>query len=86
MVISFFSLPLLASLLVPPNEHQSENEKSENKTKCIRTAMIFAIQAWLNETPAQLAGGKQPAYFGVGMSLMSLGFVCPSSLSRSPIS
>ncbi|PUU80634.1 hypothetical protein B9Z19DRAFT_974225 [Tuber borchii] len=48
--------------------------KRENKTKCIRTAMIFAIQAWLNETPAQLAGGKQPAYFGVGMSLMSLAF------------
>ncbi|PWW75198.1 hypothetical protein C7212DRAFT_297432 [Tuber magnatum] len=38
------------------------------------TAMIFAIQAWLSETPAQVAGGKQPAYFGVGMSLMSLGF------------
>ncbi|KAI5857770.1 hypothetical protein BZA05DRAFT_384749 [Tricharina praecox] len=35
-------------------------------------AVVFAIQSWLNETPAQLAGGKQPAYFGVGMAFMSL--------------
>ncbi|KAL7274849.1 hypothetical protein RUND412_002233 [Rhizina undulata] len=37
------------------------------------TAVVFAVQAWLNETPGALASGKQPAYFGVGMSLMSLG-------------
>jgi len=35
-------------------------------------AVVFAIQSWLDETPAQLAGGKQPAYFSVGMAFMSL--------------
>ncbi|RPA93953.1 hypothetical protein L873DRAFT_1703114 [Choiromyces venosus 120613-1] len=47
---------------------------AKNETNYIRTSVLFAIQAWLNETPAQVAGGKQPAYFGVGMSLMALGF------------
>ena len=36
------------------------------------TAVVFAIQSWLNESPAQVAAGKQPAYFAVAMSLMSL--------------
>ncbi|KAF8419730.1 hypothetical protein EV426DRAFT_614520 [Tirmania nivea] len=36
------------------------------------SALVFAIQAWLNETPAQLASGKQPAYFSIGMSAMSV--------------
>ncbi|KAI5801550.1 hypothetical protein DFH27DRAFT_610905 [Peziza echinospora] len=36
------------------------------------SSLVFAVQSWLTETPAQLAGGKQPAYFGVGMSLMSV--------------
>lgn len=39
------------------------------------TAVIFAVQGWLNETPGQLANGKQPAYFSVGMSVMALGMV-----------
>ncbi|KAL0632233.1 hypothetical protein Q9L58_008905 [Maublancomyces gigas] len=37
------------------------------------SAVIFAVQGWLNETPGQLANGKQPAYFSVGMSVMALG-------------
>lgn len=40
------------------------------------SAVIFAVQGWLNETPGQLASGKQPAYFSVGMSVMALGMVC----------
>jgi len=36
------------------------------------TAVVFAIQSWLNESPAQVAAGKQPGYFAVGMALMSL--------------
>ncbi|RPB19443.1 hypothetical protein L211DRAFT_794156 [Terfezia boudieri ATCC MYA-4762] len=36
-------------------------------TSC-RSALVFAIQAWLNETPTQVASGKQPAYFSIAMS------------------
>lgn len=36
------------------------------------TAVLFAIQSWLNEVPSQVAAGKQPAFFSVGMSIMSL--------------
>ncbi|RPA84739.1 hypothetical protein BJ508DRAFT_412490 [Ascobolus immersus RN42] len=36
------------------------------------TSVMFALQLWLNETPAGIAAGKQPAYFTVGMSIMSL--------------
>ncbi|KAF8252797.1 hypothetical protein K440DRAFT_523161, partial [Wilcoxina mikolae CBS 423.85] len=36
------------------------------------TAVVFAIQNWLNESPAQVAAGKQPGYFAVGIALMSL--------------
>ncbi|KAF8476182.1 hypothetical protein BDZ91DRAFT_711128 [Kalaharituber pfeilii] len=36
------------------------------------SALVFAVQAWLNETPAQLASGKQPGYFSIGMSAMSV--------------
>ncbi|KAH8147375.1 uncharacterized protein LAJ45_08531 [Morchella importuna] len=36
------------------------------------TAVVFAIQGWLSETPGQVASGKQPAYFSVGMSVMAL--------------
>lgn len=36
------------------------------------TAVVFAIQSWLNESPAQVAAGKQPGYFAVGMAFMSL--------------
>jgi hypothetical protein len=35
-------------------------------------AVVFALQSWLNETPTDLAAGKQPAYFGMGMAIMSL--------------
>jgi len=45
-------------------------------------AVVFAIQSWLNETPAQLAGGKQPAYFGIGMACMSLLIVSFASERR----
>ncbi|KAL1583383.1 hypothetical protein WHR41_08031 [Cladosporium halotolerans] len=37
------------------------------------TAVIFAIQGWLGETPAQAAAATTPAYLQVGMAAMSLG-------------
>lgn len=46
------------------------------------SAVIFAVQGWLNETPGQLASGKQPAYFSVGMSFMALAMVCSLFFSR----
>lgn len=39
------------------------------------TAVIFAIQGWLGETPAQAAAATTPAYLQVGMAAMSLGVV-----------
>ncbi|KAF8436167.1 hypothetical protein BGX38DRAFT_97580 [Terfezia claveryi] len=36
------------------------------------SALVFAIQAWLNETPTQVASGKQPAYFSIAMGAMSV--------------
>jgi hypothetical protein len=40
------------------------------------TSMLFAIQSWLQETPASREAASQPAYFSVGMALVSLGVVC----------
>jgi len=37
------------------------------------TAVLFSVQGWLSETDAQRAAASQPAYFSVGMSLLSLG-------------
>ena len=37
------------------------------------TAVIFAIQGWLGETPAQAAAATTPSYLQVGMAAMSLG-------------
>jgi hypothetical protein len=36
-------------------------------TRC-RVAVVFAIQAWLAETPEQKKTSSTPAYFQVGMS------------------
>jgi hypothetical protein len=43
------------------------------------TAVIFAIQGWLGETPAQAAAATTPSYLQVGMAAMSLGVVRTSS-------
>lgn len=37
------------------------------------TAVIFAIQSWLSETPASKSSASTPAIFSVGMALLSLG-------------
>jgi len=37
------------------------------------TAVLFAIQSWLAETPAQAAASTTPSYLQVGMAAMSLG-------------
>jgi len=39
------------------------------------TAVIFATQAWLGETPAQKAASSTPGYFSIGMAVLSLGVV-----------
>lgn len=39
------------------------------------TAVIFAIQGWLGETPASAAAATTPAYMQIGMAAMSLGVV-----------
>ena len=39
------------------------------------TAVVFAIQGWLGETPAQAAAATTPSYLQVGMAAMSLGVV-----------
>ncbi|KAI9860018.1 MAG: hypothetical protein M1813_006365 [Trichoglossum hirsutum] len=36
------------------------------------TAVVFALQNWLAEPSAQKSAGKTPAYFSVGMAIMSL--------------
>jgi len=47
------------------------------------TAVIFAIQGWLGETPAQAAAATTPSYLQVGMAAMSLGVVRTSQFSES---
>ena len=37
------------------------------------TSVLFSMQQWLSETPAQKETASQPAYFGVGMSLLAVG-------------
>ncbi|PPJ54480.1 hypothetical protein CBER1_02540 [Cercospora berteroae] len=37
------------------------------------TAVLFSLQSWLTETPAQKAASSSPAYLSVGMAIMSLG-------------
>ncbi|KAK4495400.1 hypothetical protein PRZ48_013731 [Zasmidium cellare] len=37
------------------------------------TAVLFAIQQWLSETPAQKANSASPAYLSIGMAVLSLG-------------
>ncbi|EME86569.1 uncharacterized protein MYCFIDRAFT_181995 [Pseudocercospora fijiensis CIRAD86] len=37
------------------------------------TSVLFALQTWLAETPAQKAASSSPAYFQVLMALLSLG-------------
>ncbi|GAB7359603.1 hypothetical protein MBLNU230_g6787t1 [Neophaeotheca triangularis] len=37
------------------------------------TAVIFSLQGWLSETPAQKAAASTPSYMSFGMALMSVG-------------
>ncbi|KAK5133454.1 hypothetical protein LTR08_007696 [Meristemomyces frigidus] len=37
------------------------------------TAVLFSLQGWLSETPAQAAASSTPGYFSVGMALLSVG-------------
>jgi cytochrome b561 len=39
------------------------------------TAVMFALQNWLAETPSQKATAATPAYFSVGMAVLALGVV-----------
>jgi hypothetical protein len=37
------------------------------------TSVLFSMQQWLSETPAQKETASSPAYFSVGMSLLAVG-------------
>lgn len=37
------------------------------------TSVLFSVQQWLSETPAQKENSGSPAYFSVGMSLLAVG-------------
>jgi len=39
------------------------------------TSVLFAVQTWLSETPSQRTTSSTPAYFSVGMAVLSLGVV-----------
>ena len=39
------------------------------------TAVLFSIQSWLSETPAQTSASSTPGYFSVGMALLAVGVV-----------
>ena len=39
------------------------------------TSVGIALQTWLSETPAQKAAASTPAYFSVGMGLLSCAVV-----------
>ena len=39
------------------------------------TAVMFGMQQWMNETPAQKATAATPAYFSAGMAVMAVGVV-----------
>lgn len=45
------------------------------------TSVLFAIQTWLSETPSQRATSSTPAYFSVGMAVLSLGVVSLATCS-----
>jgi len=49
------------------------------------TAVLFSIQGWLAETPAQKATASTPAYLSVGMGLLSLGVVRTSRVLKYPL-
>ncbi|KAA8909331.1 hypothetical protein FN846DRAFT_625165 [Sphaerosporella brunnea] len=77
-----------ADLIVPyaePEAKASENNVGETFSTALPMAamftrnrmvgwgaVIFSLQNWLNESPADLAAGKQPAYFAMAMAFMSL--------------
>jgi hypothetical protein len=71
------SSPLVSNLLL--TFHSCTNTQVSQiftRNKMIGwTAVIFAIQSWLGETPAQAASATTPSYLQVGMAAMSLGVV-----------
>ncbi|KAL6151087.1 hypothetical protein ACJQWK_11018 [Exserohilum turcicum] len=77
-----------ADLIVPyaePEKSKDEGDMSSTLSSTLPMAaiftrnktigwvsVVFAIQAWLAETPEQQKTSSTPAYFQVGMSIMSL--------------
>ena len=47
-------------------------------------SVIFSLQNWLAETPAQKSAASSPAYMSIGMSVMAMGVV--RCFSFSPLS
>ncbi|OAL57023.1 translation initiation factor SU [Pyrenochaeta sp. DS3sAY3a] len=89
-----------ADLIVPYAEPKDKNENDMSSTMASTlpmaamftrnkmigwVAVVFAIQSWLAETPEQRRTSTTPAYFSVGMSLMSLLVVRLASSSPSAV-
>lgn len=51
---------------------KSNGETISNSSTVYRSAVLFAIQSWLAETPDQKKNATTPGYFSVGMALMAL--------------
>ncbi|CAG5177928.1 uncharacterized protein ALTATR162_LOCUS8448 [Alternaria atra] len=73
-----------ADLIVPyaePEKGKDDNDMASTLSSTLpmaaiftrnKVAVVFAIQSWLAETPDQKKTSTTPAYFQVGMSIMSL--------------
>ena len=58
-----------------PSHHSPDHRLTHGHRMLGWTAVLFAIQQWLSESPAQKAAASSPAYLSVGMAALSLGVV-----------
>ncbi|KAJ8105162.1 hypothetical protein OPT61_g10347 [Boeremia exigua] len=83
-----------ADLIVPYTEPANKSDDNMSSTMAStlpmaamftrnKVAVVFSVQSWLAETPDQKKKSTTPAYFSVGMALMSL-LVSYSSLILPP--
>ena len=64
-------------MVCPGSPHSRSNTKPRFPS---RSSFGFCVQTWLNESPAQLQSGKQPAFF----SLITSGELRISTLAYTP--
>ena len=73
------TLPMAAVSRIPSPRTRQHSRPSNSpqiftRNKMIGwTSVLFSIQTWLAETPAQKEAAGSPAYFSVGMSLLAVG-------------